>query len=101
MHQVSSALFPPLPNLRCHGKQGEPRVPEVVRVQRLLLEDNPLPNSPDIETWNFAHILNEYVSPESNMKMLQLRFANDDKEDVMEGAVYRLFQVKQRRPQKP
>jgi hypothetical protein len=35
------------------------------------------------------------------MKMLQLRFANDDKEDVMEGAVYRLFQVKQRRPQKP
>jgi hypothetical protein len=100
-NQVSTASLPQAPHNFCPTAQGLPLIPKVVRVQRHLLADDPIGDVDDSETWTFAHIIREYIDPETHLKMLRLRYVDDNEEDVYEGAVHRHMRVRPPRSQKP
>jgi hypothetical protein len=77
-----SASIPVGPYIPSHSSQGRPTVLEVVRVQRLLLVDDTGQDIEQLETWSLAHVLWEYIDPAIKMKMLHLRYANDEEDDV-------------------
>jgi hypothetical protein len=78
----------PKPPARRFQSYPAPTVPEVVRIQRTLLQE-PTEDGEDLETWTHAHLLRECINPKTKEKTVILRYENGDVEEVYEGAVYR------------
>jgi hypothetical protein len=98
--QVSTPI-PLGPHVPSPASQGGATLPEVVRVQRLFLADDTGVDIEQLENWSLAHVLREYIDPGTKMKMLRLRYANDEEDDVCEGAVHRPLRVQPPKPKKP
>jgi hypothetical protein len=96
-----SAPIPLGPHVPSPASQGGATLPKVVRVQRLLLADDTGVDIEQLENWSLAHVLREYIDPGTKMKMLCLRYANDEDDDVCEGAVHRPLRVRPPKPKKP
>jgi hypothetical protein len=96
-----SAPIPARPHIPRHASHGVAPVPEVVRVQRLLLGEDTSVDIDQLENWSLTHVVHEYIDPATQLKMLRLRYENDEGDDVCEGAVHRPLRIRPPRPKKP
>ena len=84
--------FPSMPPRSCPTSSSQtPKIPKVVRMQRLLLQEEILDDNEDLETWILAHLIHEYINPMTKEKMLRLRYGNEEEEDVCQGGVHRPY----------
>jgi hypothetical protein len=85
-----SASLPKKSRPYCRSaKHPAPVVPEVVRIQRALLEVNCVEIDVDTKAWTLAHVLRESINLVSKEKMLHVRYADRHEQVVCEGAVHR------------
>jgi hypothetical protein len=84
-----SASYPPHSSLPISVSNTYYRQAEVVRVQRILLEDDAPEDCLDLQTWSMGHVVTEFMNLQTNERMIRIRFENGDEADVCEGAVHR------------
>jgi hypothetical protein len=57
-------------------------MPEVVRLQRLFLQEDLPKDSEDVESWTQAYLIHESINSIIEERMLQLRYTNGEEEEV-------------------
>jgi hypothetical protein len=75
---------PPLSALHCL-----PRVQEVVRLQRALLQDDPEDATEEPEQWTVAHVFGNSMHPVTKASILKFRYTTWEPEEVCKGVVHR------------
>jgi hypothetical protein len=86
---TSQVSLPPHKKSRpySHHFYPAPTVPEVVRIQRSVLNDGFDDDPTDVDRWSMAHVLEECIHPTTKEQTLRLHYENGDEETVCEGAV--------------
>lgn len=86
--EVSNLFHEPF-LLCCNILQTLSSTPKVVRVQRNLLREGICFSSEDMDKWTVAHVMEDRTHPTTKQKILRLKYADEDEEDVLQGAVDR------------
>lgn len=77
------------PPIQSHIHEPHVHMQNVVRVQRLMHRFDILEDSEDVESWSMVHIISERIDTARNEKMIRVRIANGEEEELFSGQVHR------------